>query len=107
MIDSVACSAPDDAAGHRRVERVGARVGGHAASTRRDVAGAIVDMSMSSMPRRAAPSRPRAPKTTASTSGESGSIVMTTSAASATAAGESAAVAPGAASSSTAPRLRL
>jgi hypothetical protein len=43
------------------------------------VAGAIVDMSTTSMPSRTPAMTPSSPSTTASTSGESGSIVTTMS----------------------------
>ena len=64
-------------------------------------------MSMMIWPSRVPARTPSSPRSTASTSGESGSMVMTTSTASATARGESAAVAPSATISLTAPRLRL
>ena len=51
-----------------------------ASVTASEVAGAIVLMSMSSRPSLAASSTPSGPRTTASTSGESGSMVITTSA---------------------------
>ncbi len=73
----------------------------------RTAAGAIVLMSISSVPGFAAVQTPSGPSSTASTSGESGTIVTTTSLARPTSAGEAATVAPSAARASMAGRLRL
>ena len=78
-----------------------------AACTSRAVAGAMVDMSITSMPSRTPAITPSSPRITASTSGESGSMVITTSERSATSRGVVAVSAPAAASSSTAAELRL
>ena len=64
-------------------------------------------MSMTTAPGRNAERTPSGPVRTSSTSGVSGSMVMTMEARRATSAGEAAAVAPNATSSSTGPRLRL
>ena len=74
---------------------------------RRAAAAAIVLMSMTSTPGFAPAITPFSPSTTDSTSGASGSMVMTMSLASPTSAGDAAARAPAAASSSIAAWLRL
>ncbi len=71
------------------------------------VAGAIVLMSIHSAPLRIPAAMPFSPSATDSTSGESGSIVMTTSLRDATSLGLDAGVAPSAASSSTGARERF
>src|SRR5499426_1529974 len=79
-----------------------------AAAAKRLIAiGDMLLMSMITAPRWTAGSIPSAPVRTASTSAVSGSIVITTVDCRATSAGEPAAVAPAAATSSVAPRLRL
>jgi hypothetical protein len=72
-----------------------------------DTNGEIVDMSSSDIPARAPSITPSRPRTTASTSGELGSIVIRTSDWEATSRGEVPALAPALTRSSTAPRLRL
>ena len=73
----------------------------------RAVSGLIVLLSMKTVPG-SAPSRiPFAPRTTCSTSGESGKLVHRNSTCPATSAGELAALAPSATSASTMARLRL
>ena len=69
--------------------------------------GEIVDMSMKTRPRRAPSTMPFGPSATCSTSGELGSIVMSTSHCAATSLGDPAALAPASTISSTGPRLRL
>ena len=69
--------------------------------------GEMLLMSMRMAPFWIAESTPSEPVRTRSSSGVSGSMVMTTVAACATSAGVAAALAPAAASSSEAPRLRL
>ena len=69
--------------------------------------GEMLLMSMTMAPGCSADSTPSAPVSTRSTSGVSGSMVMTMVETRATSAGVAAAVAPAATSSSTAPRLRL
>ena len=78
-----------------------------AAATRFVVAGAMVLMSIHSAPARMPCTTPSSPSTTDSTSGESGSIVMTTSLRAATSCGVAPAAAPSATSSSTGPRERF
>jgi hypothetical protein len=69
--------------------------------------GEIVDMSAKIRPRRAPSTMPLGPSATSSTSGEFGSIVMSTSHCAATSLGEPAALAPALTISSTGPLLRL
>ncbi len=64
-------------------------------------------MSISTVPGRTPSNTPFGPASTSSTSGESGTIVMTTVASRATSAGLPATCAPARASVSTGPRLRL
>ncbi len=70
-------------------------------------AGEMLLMSMTTALGRSAETTPCGPVRTSSTSGVSGSMVMTIGARRATSAGDPAAVAPDATSSSTGPRLRL
>ncbi len=76
-------------------------------ATRRAVSGRTVLMSMSSIPSRAMLRTPSSAMATSSTSGESGTTVMTTSASAATSAGDVPAVAPTATSFCTGPGDRL
>jgi len=69
--------------------------------------GEIVDMSMKMSPGLAPSMMPSLPSATCSTSGELGSIVMSTSHWAATSLGDDAALAPDLTTSSTGPRLRL
>ncbi len=72
-----------------------------------DTRGEMVDMSRRSSPRRAPSMMPSLPSATSSTSGEFGSIVISTSTCDATSRELEAALAPAPTSSSTGPRLRL
>ena len=76
-------------------------------ASRRVAAGEMLLMSMTTARRCSPDTTPSAPVSTSSTSGVSGSIVMTTDACRATSAGDEAAFAPAATTSSTGPRLRL
>ncbi len=77
------------------------------AAISRAVAGAMVLMSTMTMPGRSWSNTPCGPASTCRTSGESGTIVITTSVRAATSAGVAASVAPAWTSASTGARLRL